>query len=563
MDAGDAALTTTLPGPARPDAPPAPRVGGPARRRDGVGAVAPPSAWWFVGLPALFLLLFFAWPLSVVLARSVGPGALDVLASPQTWGVARFTLLQAVASTALTLLLGMPAAYALHRLRFRGRRGALALMTVPFVLPTIVVGAAFRALLPATWTGTLGAVLAAHVFFNLAVVIRVVGGLWAHLDPRQEDAARTLGAGPVRVFRTVTWPLLRPAVLAATALVFLFTFTSFGVVLVLGGPQNPTLEVEIYRRTVQLFDLPGAAALCLLQLAAVLLVLLVSARLQRTLAVRQRLARSTAVLRAPRGAGDRLLLAVLAAEAAFVAAPMVALVVRSVRVGEGWGLDWWRALAVDGPTTRDVAAVESLRVSLGYAAATVVVAVVIGGLAACAVAYARRGSDGLDTALMLPLGTSAVTIGFGLLIAFAAAPLDLRGSWAIVPLGHALIAVPLVIAVTLPVLRAIDPRQREVAATLGAGSARSWRTVDLPALARALGVGAGLAAAVSLGEFGATSFLARTGAPTVPVQIGQLLSRPGEANAGQAAALSVVLLVVTAAVVLAAERLRGPSRVGL
>ena len=146
---------------------------------------------------------------------------------------------------------------------------------------------------------------------------------------------------------------------------------------------------------------------------------------------------------------------------------------------------------------------------------------------------------------MLPLGTSAVTLGFGLLVTFSIAPIDLRGSWIIVPIGQALVAVPLVVRTVLPVLRALDPRQREAAASLGASPWRSWRTVDVPVLARALAVGAAFAAAVSLGEFGATSFLARTDAPTVPVLIGRLLSRPGEANVGQAAALSVVLVALT------------------
>jgi thiamine transport system permease protein len=164
---------------------------------------------------------------------------------------------------------------------------------------------------------------------------------------------------------------------------------------------------------------------------------------------------------------------------------------------------------------------------------------------------------------MLPLGTSAVTLGFGLLITFSVAPFDLRGRWIIVPIGQALVAMPLVVRTVLPVLRAVDPRLREVAATLGSSPAQIWRTIDLPVFARALGVGAGFAAAVSLGEFGATSFLARTDAPTVPVQIGRLLSRPGEANVGQAAALSVVLVVVTALVVLGTERLRTPGTEGL
>jgi thiamine transport system permease protein len=363
----------------------------------------------------------------------------------------------------------------------------------------------------------------------------------------------------VTVWRTVTWPLLRPAVLAASALVFLFTFTSFGVVLVLGGPTTTTLEVEIYRRTVQLFDLPGAATLCVLQVVAVMVVLLVAGRLQRRLAVRQRLVRAASATHPVRTVGDRAVLGLTLVESVLVALPILALVMASLRVGDHWGLDWWRALGVEGPTTRDVSAWASVRVSLSYAVVAVLIAVVVGGAASCAIAYTRRGSDLLDSGLMLPLGTSAVTIGFGLLITFDVAPFDLRGRWIIVPIGQALVAIPLVVRTVLPVLRSLDPRLREVAATLGSSPARTWRTVDLPVLSRALGVGAGFAAAVSLGEFGATSFLARADAPTLPVQIGRLLSRPGEVNSGRAAALSVVLVAITALVVLVAERWRHPS----
>ncbi len=521
--------------------------------------VRPPSARWFAPLPVAFIVVFFAWPLVTVLARGLSPDGLAVLTRGSTWHVLAFTTVQAVLSTLLTVALGLPAAYALHRLRVPGRRSLLVLLTVPFVLPTVVVGTAFRALLPASWIGSLGAILVAHVFFNLAVVIRVVGGLWSHLDERYAQAARTLGGSPARVFATITWPLLRPAVLAASALVFLFTFTSFGVIVVLGGPTTTTIEVEIYRRAVDLFDLPGAAALCVLQVLAVVGVLMVSGALQRRLSVRQRLARSASGQMPVRTVADRCAVAVVATEALLVAAPLAALVVDSLRVGDGWGLAWWRALTVEGPTTRDVAAWDSVRVSLSYALAATAIAVVVGGAAACALAYAARGADALDSAFTLPLGTSAVTVGLGLLLTFSRAPYDLRSSWLLVPIAQALVAVPLVVRTVVPVLRSMDPRLREAAAMLGASPARTWRTVDVPVLSRALAVGAGFAAAVSLGEFGATSFLARSDAPTLPVQIAHLVSRPGAANAGQAAALSVVLLVLTGVAVTVVERWRAPG----
>src|SRR5262249_31036975 len=150
--------------------------------------------------------------------------------------VAWFTLWQAVVSTLLTLAVGLPGAYVLARFNFPGRRLLNAFALVPFVLPTVVVGAAFLALIgPRGALGlrldhTIWAILAAPVFYNCAVVLRVVGGVWAQLDPRTEEAARVLGASRWRAFRQVTWPLLRPAVLSAASIVFLFTFTSFGAI---------------------------------------------------------------------------------------------------------------------------------------------------------------------------------------------------------------------------------------------------------------------------------------------------------------------------------------------
>jgi thiamine transport system permease protein len=174
---------------------------------------------------------------------------------------------------------------------------------------------------------------------------------------------------------------------------------------------------------------------------------------------------------------------------------------------------------------------------------------------------ARRHGAWLDAALALPLGVSAVTIGFGLLLVSLRGPIDMRGWWVLVPLGQAMVALPIVVRVVLPLLRSMDPRLRHVAATLGAPPVRAWWATEGALALRAFAVAAALAAAVALGEFGATAFLVRLDTPTVPVQIVRLLGRPGEANTGVAAALSVMLLLMTILIVGAAERLR-PRRSG-
>ena len=124
------------------------------------------------------------------------------------------------------------------------------------------------------------------------------------------------------------------------------------------------------------------------------------------------------------------------------------------------------------------------------------------------------------------------------------------------PIAHSVIALPFVVRLLVPAVRSIDPELREVASLLGASRTRVWTTVDLPLLRRQIAVAAGFAFAVSLGEFGATSFLVRAHDVTVPIAIYRALGRPGGDNLSQAMALAVILMVVIAAVVVVIDRLR-------
>ena len=539
------------------------------RRRSAVALLAAPTA---------FLAAFFLWPVANIVGEGLrGEGVWDlsgvgeVLRDAELRQVAWFTLWQAAVSTALTLALGLPCAQVLARYEFRGRRLVQALVVVPFVLPTVVVGAAFVALLgPRSpiglhLQGSASAIVLAHAFFNLAVVVRTVGGLWEGLDPRTEEAARTLGASRWRAFNAVTRPALRPAVASAAAITFLFTFTSFGVVRLLGGGSRTTLEVEIYRQTAELLNLPVAAILALLQLLAVAAMLIVQDRLERRRAGAA-VALAPPRRRRPRRLGERLWVgANLAFLAVFLGLPLATLVERSFRTGDGHGLSAWRALAGNDPRSRlFVSPLEALANSVRFASVATVLAVLLGGLAAAALARSRgpiaRAVDGL---LLVPLGTSAVTVGFGFLVALDD-PLDLRASPWLVPIAQAVIALPFVVRTMTPVLRSIDPRLHEAAAVLGASPGRAWRAVDLPLVGRAVLVAAAFAFAISLGEFGATTVIARADAPTVPIVIARLLGRPGTINAGQAYALSTMLMLLTAGAVLLVDRWRprGAARGG-
>ncbi|MFM2077005.1 MAG: hypothetical protein RJA49_895 [Actinomycetota bacterium] len=507
-------------------------------------------------LPVAGLLVFYAWPFATLLGRVLQPSSIgDTLRAPGTARVLWFTLWQAVVSTALTLTLGFAPAYVLARYRFRGRRAALAIVTVPFMLPTVVVGAAFLALLPDAWHGSAAAIIIAHVFFNVAVMVRLVGAMWAVLPTDLTAAARTLGASPAQLLRHVVLPLLRPALWAAASVVFLFTFTSFGVAKLLGGATHPTIEVEIARRATQLGDLDGAAVLACLQLLVLGVVVWWSARWQRRAAHAFAGGRSTRQARSR--AERRLVAGVMGVTIIAMVTPVVFMIARSFRTGAGWSLTPWRTLGADEVRpgiSLGVDPLGSLIVSLRYAVLATLLSVVFGGLAALAIAAARRHGRLLDVGLLLPLGTSAVTIGLGMLITFDTAPFDWRAKWWLPPVGHALVAIPFVVRSLVPVLRAVGPDQRAAATTLGASPLRAWWEVEVRRLGRPLIAAAGFAAAISLGEFGATTFLTRAGRDSMPIAIDRLLGRAGAVPHAQAFALATVLFVLTAVVIAMADR---------
>ena len=517
---------------------------------------------WLLGLlvvgPIVGLTVFYVWPFVTLVTEAVDTESIStVFGRSRTWSIVWFTTWQAVMSTLLTIVVGLVPAWVIARFEFAGRRLLLSLLTAVFVLPTVVMGAAFLALLPDSLDRTVWAVLGAHVVFNLAVVVRTVGTLWERLPADMDHAAATLGASPIVVFREITLPLIRPALTAAAAIIFLFTFTSFGVIRVLAAPGTRTIEVEVWRRATQLGQVDQAAVLALLQLAFLGLLAVWSARSARRHARALELRPLTGPQR-PRTRRDRVIVAVVAGTTGAIAvAPIAALVVKSLSSPTGWTFSAWTGLGsaeVRPGISLGLDPVDALANSVQTAAWATLFATVIGGLASLGIAASGRAGRVLDAGLLLPIGTSAVTIGFGMLITFDTAPYDWRSTWWIVPVGHALVATPFVVRSTLGVLRSIDPQLSLAAATLGAPPTRAWREVVVPYLWRPVAVGAALAAAISLGEFGATSFLSRSGGETLPIAIEQLLGRTGSLLQTKGYALAAVLAAATIAIVMLIDR---------
>ncbi|PHR30146.1 MAG: thiamine biosynthesis protein ThiP [Desulfotalea sp.] len=533
-----------------------------------------PTGWLLFSLPFLFLLVFYCYPLLNIFTYSFSPtdagttGTLSKLFTTPTYArILWFTIWQAALSTVITLILAIPGAYVFAKFRFFGKNFLQALMTVPFVLPTVVTAAAFRALLgkggvvnttlmsvfdltlpPINIEQTVTFFLLAHVFYNYTMVLRIVASFWASLDPSLVTAARMLGASPWTAFRKITLPLLLPAIGSAALLVFIFCFTSFGVVLILGGPGYATVEVEIYRQAIQLFNLPMAAALSLIQICFNFLLMWLHAWLSRKSRVTFFSDTPGTAISSQNSSPQKIAISCnIIFMLALLILPLTALVLSSFTGENGFTLGYYKQL-FSGETDSlfYVAPISSVLNSIGFALTAMLFSLILGISSATFLASgSKRRSNLWDAFIMLPLATSAVTLGFGYIITLNAPPLNLRDSLIIVPIAHTLVAFPFVVRCVLPGLRQIPSNLREAACMLGAAPLTVWRHIDFPLIKRAILVGAIFAFSISMGEFGASSFLTRPHTPTMPVVIFRFLSQPGNLNYGQAMAMSCILMLVT------------------
>jgi thiamine transport system permease protein len=499
-------------------------------------------------IPALWFALFFLYPTLQAFVTLVSIDAISsVLTSTTSWRVVWFTTWQAVISTCITLAVALPATWTISRFTFPGARWVRGTVSTPFVLPTVVVAGAVMSLLPLNYQFGVQGIIIAHVLFNIAVVIRIVGSRWSMIPHDAVRAAATLGASPTQTFLTVTFPQLRQSIINAATIIFLFSFTSFGVVIVLGGIRLRTIEVEVYTYAVRLGQFDIAMTLALLQIIVISAVLiLTSFTWRKTAATANVVAAPIPLAQHPRH--HQAIAAIAYSTALIVAAPFLSLFVRSFRVGDRWALSGWRNLW-NGSLERvglDIPAI--VMRSLWFAFLSVLIAVPLGYIVAAASVYLKKARVPLLALSSLPLAISAVTLGFGIIVAFDSSPVDWRGETWLLPVIHSLIALPIIVHLLVPALRTLPQSQRDAASTLGAAPLRVWWSIDLRQMKSAITSAGAISFAVSIGEFGATSFLTRSSTTTLPIAIGQLFGRPGTLLQNSGYALAALLAIITGAV---------------
>ncbi|WP_337843927.1 ABC transporter permease subunit [Thermus sp.] len=472
----------------------------------------------------LYLFLAFAlfYPLFALFRLGVGEGVFRVLQNPYYLGRYLFSLEYGFLSAALSLALALPLAL-LFRHRFPGREALLALTLLPFVLPTPVVALALlalagpRGLLPVDLYGTLFLLLWAAVFYNLGLALRVLLPTLLALEGLLQ-AARTLGATPLRAFFRVGLPLLLPALGSAGSLIFIYAFSAFGVPLLLGGGRYATLEVEVYTLLAHRLALGEAAGLMLLQLFTLALFAFLHLRFR---------AHPLPPTPSPWPHRRPWALLLLGGALLLLYAPLLALLLelRLEAFRSAWASEDFTPLP------------QALGNTLRFTALALLLALPLGLL----YALAARRSRGVDLLGLLPLMVSPVALGLGYLVAYP----PLRGSLGLLLSAYALLAYPLLARALLPSLRALPESLLQAARTLGATPLRVFFRVELPLLLPAFSSGLALALAALLGEFGASLVLWRPEWTTLTLAVYERLGRPGETPWREALALSALLALLS------------------
>ncbi|MFW9888660.1 MAG: ABC transporter permease [Candidatus Thorarchaeota archaeon] len=522
--------------------------------------------WAAIASPLVLLGAFLVLPVVSVLVEGLiyGPGTsfIEAISSTVTQSVLNFTAVQALISTILVAILGLPGAFLLARLRMRGKSLLRASLIVPFVLPPIVVVVGFLRvfgeygildtfLMSLAGTsdsilnlanGFVGIILA-HTFYNIPLVIVMVSSALERLNPEIEETAEILGATTLQKFRHIILPHIRASLLAAALLTFLFCFMSFPIVLALGEGRYMTLEVRIWY-AFRTSDFGEASSLAMIQILITLALAYSYVRLGRieeeggrTGAIKTLSFDEISLFWKSCAIGYLLLISIL------VAGPILAVVQAAVYnpFSNQYTLEGFANLLDPGEGGGLIPFANSLL----YAVLATILAVLLGIPLAYLHRTQQRGLATIASAMtLLPLGVSAITVAYGLM-RIIAVPLRLtRNPWVLIVIAQTLIGLPFSARSIEISLRNIDSEVIEQAESLGASRLQRLFYVELPLLAPGILAGGVFAFAMAIGEMSATLFIALEQNTTLAVVIYQYLSVRRMVDAGAAAFVLVAICFI-------------------
>ena len=516
----------------------------------------------------------------------------------------RFTIIESIFSVLLTLIIGLPLAWQLGRYEWKRIRIIRALLSVPFVMPAIVAAMGFIAIIGddgpmmfigldlRTETGIIGsisditgfenpghfiALILAHAWFNISLIIRMVEPTLSTMDPVWEEQLRMLPSGKTRLgrLRNIWIPFIGPAIACASALCFVFSFTSFALVKWL-SPNNSTLEslmadnggtAGIYNYRIDTSEI--VLAVSLVQLIILISALIITSHLQKKHSIRHSMI-SESSARTHRGPSNFFGKLIVMFGMIFTIMPLILTIYSSFQVRTNdqgvltnqFSLEAWKQ--VWKGDNSNISLHEALMNSLTYALFTLIISISIGWvMASCINRLENEGKNKsaklVDIISLAPLGVSAVMIGLGVLLGLLRWSPELFNWYFIPVLPHVLLTTPFVVRIMLPAIRSIDPSFEEQSIMLGHSKLRCWWHSRVSFLIAPIAVASSLTIAFSLGEFGATWILVRSGSwDTLSILTDQLMNQP-KFNAliyPMAMASATVLMLLTFILFLVAEWMR-------
>ncbi|MFM9069890.1 MAG: ABC transporter permease, partial [Acidimicrobiaceae bacterium] len=305
--------------------------------------------------PIIFIFAFVVAPVLNIFFSSIRPESLKLLRTETIRNVVWFTTWQSLVSTALALTVALPLAFVMANFKFKAQHLTTSLISLPFILPSIVVGVAFLQILPNNFHRTAFALILAHVYFNFGFASRLISARWLQIHPHLDDAARTLGASPLKLFTSLTVPLLSKAITNAALIVFTLCFTSYGVVRVLGGPSRSTLETEIYFRAMQLGDVSGAMLLSALQIAIIAVLFVVTTKATSKNSEQSTRPTITRQMRPQTRKQKIVITTIISSATAFAIIPVLAVAFKSITTDSRFTTTAWRAVLSSPEITQSIA----------------------------------------------------------------------------------------------------------------------------------------------------------------------------------------------------------------
>ncbi|MEX2690400.1 MAG: ABC transporter permease [Candidatus Njordarchaeum guaymaensis] len=531
----------------------------------------------------LYMIIFMYYPLSKVIVDAfinehgiTLEYFLILFRSSTVISAIFFSFWIAIISTIFSVILGVPLAYILTKYDFKGKDIFTALIMVPFVLPGIVVGFAFL-----TLYGTYGyftqlfyfltghriilgrgipGILLAHIFYNAPMVALITTSVWRRIDPEIEESAEILGSKGFYKFIRIILPLIYPGILSAAVLTFIFCFTSFEIVLLLGGPFYRTIEVQIYSYYLTFFDFNLAAALAFLQIIFISIMVLVYLKVVENVTQIRKMGK-TGVIRTKslfkgvlnRDKVDIIMAVFLISFLVFMVSPLIAIFLSAFHdpITGRYTLQGWYSLFSTKYNTYlgaapIVAPINSILYSIFAGTLTLILSI--------ATAYQlwlrKRLSIIFGVTTFIPVAVSRITIGLGIISAFGPLGILATDPRPLIIIAHTFIAYPFSTRALLNGLYKLDPEILDAAKVLGASTAQRIKKIDIPLIAPSIALAVALAFATSLGEFASTTLLYRGSYATLTVLLYLMVAGRKFITAGAAALLLVFLSFVTFLIIL-------------